>query len=101
MTVDPAETVIGSKRPLGERLFPMPVEGEPVYEHCGIPSIRSTAKGVSPEVVESLVGPCFARHRRHHHSVASRLTYKKFPNAEECARWEGRRRAPERCSREE
>ncbi|HEY6566692.1 MAG TPA: sulfotransferase [Actinomycetota bacterium] len=28
--------VYGRSRPLHERLFPMPVEGEPVYEACGI-----------------------------------------------------------------
>jgi Sulfotransferase family len=28
--------VYGRRRALGERLFPMPVEGEPVYRHCGI-----------------------------------------------------------------
>lgn len=29
--------VYGSPRRLVERLFPMPVEGEPVFTHCGIP----------------------------------------------------------------
>jgi hypothetical protein len=29
--------VYGSPRRLVERLFPMPVEGEPVFAHCGIP----------------------------------------------------------------
>jgi Sulfotransferase family len=28
--------VYGRRRSLGERLYPMPVEGEPVYRHCGI-----------------------------------------------------------------
>ncbi|MGZ6544641.1 MAG: sulfotransferase family protein [Actinomycetota bacterium] len=29
--------VYGEKRPLRRRLFPMPVEGEPVYAACGVP----------------------------------------------------------------
>jgi Sulfotransferase family len=28
--------VYGTRRALWERLFPMPVEGEPIYRHCGI-----------------------------------------------------------------
>jgi hypothetical protein len=28
--------VYGGRRPLADRLFPMPVEGEPIYRHCGI-----------------------------------------------------------------
>jgi hypothetical protein len=32
--------VYGDQRSLGKRLFPMPVEGEPIYAACGIPQDR-------------------------------------------------------------
>ncbi len=35
--------VYGKSRPLHERLFPMPVEGEPVYEACGIDQTSNDA----------------------------------------------------------
>ncbi|MBA2564015.1 MAG: sulfotransferase [Gemmatimonadetes bacterium] len=54
--------VYGSARALWRRLFPMPVEGEPVYGHHGIPQLESQAAG-SPEQQRALAGT-FAAVRR-------------------------------------
>jgi hypothetical protein len=40
--------VYGRRRPPMERWFPMPVEGEPVYRHCGIEPDDGTAGPVDP-----------------------------------------------------
>jgi Sulfotransferase family len=43
--------VYGRRRSLWERLYPMPVEGEPLYEHCGIGrgAVASAAEGAQAE----------------------------------------------------
>jgi hypothetical protein len=45
--------VYGRRRPLAERLFPMPVEGEPVYTRCGIQS-GSAASDIPPAALKDL-----------------------------------------------
>jgi hypothetical protein len=42
----------GRRRPLWERLFPAPVEGEPVYRHCGIG--QDPREGADPEQLARL-----------------------------------------------
>lgn len=44
--------VYGARRPLAHRVFPMPVEGEPVYTRCGIAARPGgIADGVAPDLV--------------------------------------------------
>jgi hypothetical protein len=47
--------VYGRRRALRERLYPMPVEGEPVYRHCGI------AEGPTGGRSEDAQGDCLRR----------------------------------------
>jgi hypothetical protein len=54
--------VYGSGRPLAERLFPMPVEGEPIYRVARVP--RSAARG-APDGPNDALAHAFDRIRRH------------------------------------
>jgi hypothetical protein len=47
--------VYGRRRPLWERLYPMPVEGEPLYRHCGI------GQGAADRPAEDRQAACLRR----------------------------------------
>ncbi len=50
--------VYGRRRQLAERLFPMPVEGEPIYRRCGAPLDPGTATAAaSPMAAEAPMAP--------------------------------------------
>lgn len=46
--------VYGAPRRLLERCFPMPVEGEPLFAHCGIPAPGATPPAISDREIDAL-----------------------------------------------
>ncbi|HEX2052652.1 MAG TPA: sulfotransferase [Actinomycetota bacterium] len=46
--------VYGTRRPLSQRLFPAPVEGEPVFRQAGLGEAEITDPAATPEAVERL-----------------------------------------------
>ena len=46
--------VYGSPRRALDRMFPMPVEGEPLFNHCGVPAPRLEATAADPPDVVAL-----------------------------------------------
>jgi hypothetical protein len=69
--------VYGSPRALAERLFPMPVEGEPVYRRAGVPQLPSDPAAAPDEQVARLRA-AFAAIRRA--SGGRRLVSKRIAN---------------------
>lgn len=69
--------VYGSPRALAERLFPMPVEGEPVYRRAGVPQLPGDP-GAAPDEQVARLRAAFAAIRRA--SGGRRLVSKRIAN---------------------
>ena len=48
--------VYGSRRPSRDRMFPMPVEGEPVYLRCGIDQLSDSGHDIDDDKIRRLRG---------------------------------------------